>query len=70
MCDLGVDLRSVSHRDPSFGGGSKSVTCLKLNIAFFREILLRVDWLDEYESDRQLDRVASACGIAYEKVGN
>jgi hypothetical protein len=48
VCHLGVDLLSVSYQDPSCGAESKSVTYLKLNIAFFREILPRVDWLDEY----------------------
>jgi hypothetical protein len=65
VCHLGVDLLSVSHRDPSCEAESKSVTYLRLNIAFFRQILPRVDWLDEYRSDREPHRVVSACGIAY-----
>ena len=40
MCDLGVDLRSVSHRDPSWWAESKLLTYIKLNIAFFRKILV------------------------------
>jgi hypothetical protein len=57
VCHLGVDLLSVSYRDPICGAESKSVTYLKLNIAFFRQILPRVDWLDEYRSDRGLNRI-------------